>query len=198
MKAVTIVGILLIIVGIAGFVLGGISFTHEKKDFDLGPLQVAHKETNTFPISPVLSALSPAVPAPNSCLSGRPDCGECSVSPVALSGGSLHPAGAGSQPATDAFPPPAFPPGSAGARRTPVPAHRRCCSDPDPAKEGLAPGRFLRCCSRLASTITVIEFQANVQRNLSHTHLLPHAGGSGPFPIGCNFENGLVTRFLSA
>jgi hypothetical protein len=58
MKAVTIVGILLIIVGIAGFVLGGISFTHEKKDVDLGPLQVAHKETNTFPISPVLSVLS--------------------------------------------------------------------------------------------------------------------------------------------
>src|ERR1035437_348183 len=29
-------------------------------------------------------------------------------------------------------------------------------------------------------------------------HLLHHAGGSGPFPIGCNFENGLVTRFLSA
>src|ERR1035437_9955276 len=27
------------------------------------------------------------------------------------------------------------------------------------------------------------------------THLLHHAGGSGPFPIGCNFENGLVTRF---
>ncbi len=58
MKAVTIVGILLIILGIAGFALGGISFTHEKKDVDLGPLQVAHKETSTFPISPVLSTLS--------------------------------------------------------------------------------------------------------------------------------------------
>jgi len=23
------------------------------------------------------------------------------------------------------------------------------------------------------------------------THLLHHAGGSGPFPRGCNFENGL-------
>src|SRR5664279_645679 len=30
------------------------------------------------------------------------------------------------------------------------------------------------------------------------THLLHHVGGSGPFPTGCNFENGLVTRFLSA
>src|ERR1035437_6094723 len=35
-----------------------------------------------------------------------------------------------------------------------------------------------------------------IENNL--THLLHHAGGSGPFPIGCNFENGLVTRFLSA
>jgi Protein of unknown function DUF262 len=30
------------------------------------------------------------------------------------------------------------------------------------------------------------------------THLLHHVGGSCSFPAGCNFENGLVTRFLSA
>jgi hypothetical protein len=58
MKAATVVGILLIVVGIAGFALGGISFTHEKKDVDLGPLQVSHKETSTLPISPILSTLS--------------------------------------------------------------------------------------------------------------------------------------------
>ena len=58
MKAVTVVGILLIVVGIVGFALGGISFTHEKKDVDLGPLQVSHKETSTLPISPILSTVS--------------------------------------------------------------------------------------------------------------------------------------------
>ena len=58
MKAATVVGILLIIVGIVGFALGGFSFTHEKKDVDLGPLQVYHKQTRTLPISPVLSTLS--------------------------------------------------------------------------------------------------------------------------------------------
>ena len=58
MKAVTGVGILLIVIGIIGFALGGISFTHEKKDVDLGPLQVSHKETSTLPISPILSTLS--------------------------------------------------------------------------------------------------------------------------------------------
>ena len=58
MKAATIVGILLIILGIAGFAMGGLSFNHEKKDVDLGPLQVSHKEKDTFPISPVLSGLA--------------------------------------------------------------------------------------------------------------------------------------------
>ena len=58
MKPATIVGILLIVVAVIGFALGGISFTHEKKDVDLGPLQVSHKETNTLPISPILSTLA--------------------------------------------------------------------------------------------------------------------------------------------
>lgn len=58
MKAATVVGILLILVGIVGFAVGGISFTHEKKDVDLGPLQVSHEEKSTLPISPILSSLS--------------------------------------------------------------------------------------------------------------------------------------------
>ena len=58
MKAATVVGIILIILGIAGFAMGGISFTHEKKDVDIGPVQVSHNQTKTFPISPVLSIVS--------------------------------------------------------------------------------------------------------------------------------------------
>lgn len=58
MKAATIVGILLIILAIVGFTLGGISFTHQKKDVDMGPLQVSHKQTSTVPISPILSVIS--------------------------------------------------------------------------------------------------------------------------------------------
>jgi hypothetical protein len=56
MKAATVVGILLVVLGIIGFAVGGISFTHEKKDVDVGPIQLSHKETNTLPISPILSA----------------------------------------------------------------------------------------------------------------------------------------------
>jgi len=58
MKAATIVGILLIILGIVGFAMGGISFTHDKKDVDLGPLQVSHRQKDTMPISPILSGLA--------------------------------------------------------------------------------------------------------------------------------------------
>jgi uncharacterized membrane protein YidH (DUF202 family) len=58
MKAATIFGILLIVLGIIGFAAGGVTFTHEKKDVDLGPLQVSHKENKTLPISPILSTIS--------------------------------------------------------------------------------------------------------------------------------------------
>jgi hypothetical protein len=58
MRAATVVGILLVVLGIIGFAVGGISFTHEKKDVDVGPVQLSHKETNTLPISPILSAIS--------------------------------------------------------------------------------------------------------------------------------------------
>jgi hypothetical protein len=58
MKLAAVVGILLIILGIVGFSVGGISFTHQKKDVDLGPLQVSHNKTETMPISPILSAIS--------------------------------------------------------------------------------------------------------------------------------------------
>jgi hypothetical protein len=58
MKPATVVGILLVILGIVGFAVGGISFTHEKKVVDMGPVQLSHKETNTLPISPILSTIS--------------------------------------------------------------------------------------------------------------------------------------------
>jgi hypothetical protein len=57
-KAATVLGIILILVGIVGFAVGGFSFTHEKKDVDLGPLQVEHKKTESVPIPPILSGLA--------------------------------------------------------------------------------------------------------------------------------------------
>ena len=57
MKPATIIGAILIVVGIIGFAMGGFSFTHEKKVVDAGPIQIGHEQTKTFPIPPVLSAL---------------------------------------------------------------------------------------------------------------------------------------------
>lgn len=58
MKAATIIGILLIVFGVVGFAVGGITFTHEKKDVDVGPIQISHEQHNTMPISPILSTIS--------------------------------------------------------------------------------------------------------------------------------------------
>ena len=58
MKPATIVGILLIVLGVIGFAVGGVSFTHEKQDAKIGPLVVEHKSTDTFPIPPILSGLA--------------------------------------------------------------------------------------------------------------------------------------------
>ena len=58
MKPATIIGAILIVVGIVGFALGGFSFSHEKKDVDLGPLQVSHEQKSTVPIPPILSGIA--------------------------------------------------------------------------------------------------------------------------------------------
>ena len=58
MKTTTVVGILLVVLAIVGFAVGGISFTHQKKDVDVGPVQLSHQQTSTIPISPILSIIS--------------------------------------------------------------------------------------------------------------------------------------------
>jgi hypothetical protein len=58
MKVATIVGILLIVLGVIGFAVGGVSFTHEKQDAKIGPIDIEHKQTSTVPISPILSGIA--------------------------------------------------------------------------------------------------------------------------------------------
>lgn len=58
MKPATIIGIILILIGIVGFAIGGFSFHHEKKDVDLGPIQVSHEKKETVPIPPILSGIA--------------------------------------------------------------------------------------------------------------------------------------------
>jgi hypothetical protein len=58
MKPATIIGILLIALGIVGFAVGGFSFTHEHQDAKVGPIDIEHKQTSTVPIPPVLSGIA--------------------------------------------------------------------------------------------------------------------------------------------
>jgi hypothetical protein len=58
MKPVTIIGIVLVILGIIGFATGGISFTHRKKVADLGSVQISRETRDTLPLSPIFSTVS--------------------------------------------------------------------------------------------------------------------------------------------
>ncbi|HEX3236615.1 MAG TPA: hypothetical protein VHR41_20650 [Gemmatimonadales bacterium] len=58
MKAATIVGILLIIVGIAGLAFGGFSYTHREKVLDVGPIQASADKKESLPVPPLLGALA--------------------------------------------------------------------------------------------------------------------------------------------
>ncbi|MHB1701903.1 MAG: DUF3185 domain-containing protein [Acidobacteriaceae bacterium] len=58
MKPATIVGILLIILGVVGLAMGSISYTNQKRAVSLGPLQIDTTERHTIPIPPVLGAIA--------------------------------------------------------------------------------------------------------------------------------------------
>jgi hypothetical protein len=57
-KAATIIGVILILLGIGGFLMGRFSFTHEKRDVNIGPLRVEHRQKKSVPIPPVLSVIA--------------------------------------------------------------------------------------------------------------------------------------------
>ena len=58
MKPGTIVGIILILVGVVGFALGGFSFTHKEKVLDVGPIEATAEDKDTVPIPPILAGLA--------------------------------------------------------------------------------------------------------------------------------------------
>ena len=58
MKPVTIIGIVLIVVGIIGFATGGLSFTHRKKVADVGSVHISRDTQDTLPLSPIFSSVS--------------------------------------------------------------------------------------------------------------------------------------------
>jgi hypothetical protein len=57
MKPAGIIGIILIVIGVVGFAFGGIHWTTEKKDAQLGPLEIKHSERQGIAFPQVLSGL---------------------------------------------------------------------------------------------------------------------------------------------
>jgi drug/metabolite transporter (DMT)-like permease len=58
MKPATIIGIILILVGVVGFALGGFSFTQKEKVLDVGPIEATAEDKETVPIPPILAGLA--------------------------------------------------------------------------------------------------------------------------------------------
>jgi drug/metabolite transporter (DMT)-like permease len=53
-----LVGILLIVLGVAGLIYGGFSYTSQKRIVDMGPVQVNKTERHSFPVSPLLGIVA--------------------------------------------------------------------------------------------------------------------------------------------
>jgi hypothetical protein len=53
-----IFGVILIVLGIVGFAVGGITFTRERTVAEVGPLEVRTEERETFPIAPVAAGVA--------------------------------------------------------------------------------------------------------------------------------------------
>jgi uncharacterized membrane protein YidH (DUF202 family) len=57
-RAMKIVGIVLIALGVIALAYGGISYTREKKVLDIGPIQATQKTHETIPLPPVLGVVA--------------------------------------------------------------------------------------------------------------------------------------------
>jgi len=58
MKAATLIGIALIILGIVALAYRGITYTQREKIVDIGPLQATADREKTIPLPPILGGLS--------------------------------------------------------------------------------------------------------------------------------------------
>jgi uncharacterized membrane protein HdeD (DUF308 family) len=56
MKPATVIGVILIVIGIVALAYQGITYTTSEKVVDLGPLKVEAKREKTIPLPPVVGA----------------------------------------------------------------------------------------------------------------------------------------------
>lgn len=53
----SLIGVLLIVLGLVGLLYGGFSYTREKKVVDLGSVEVTKQEHERLPLSPIVGGL---------------------------------------------------------------------------------------------------------------------------------------------
>jgi hypothetical protein len=58
MKVGTLVGIILVVLGLVGVAYGGISYSQRREVARVGPLQVTTREERTIPISPIVGGVA--------------------------------------------------------------------------------------------------------------------------------------------
>jgi hypothetical protein len=58
MKTNSLIGIILIVVGIIAFAYQGITYTTREKVVDLGPIQVTADKTKTLPLPPLVGGIA--------------------------------------------------------------------------------------------------------------------------------------------
>lgn len=57
MKPIMILGIVLIVLGVAGLIFGGITYTTREKVVDVGALHVTAEKEHTIPILPIVGGV---------------------------------------------------------------------------------------------------------------------------------------------
>ena len=58
MKTATIVGVLLIVLGLVSFAYQGITYTTHKKVLDIGPVHATAEQHKTIPLPPLLGGIA--------------------------------------------------------------------------------------------------------------------------------------------
>jgi hypothetical protein len=58
MKPATVIGVILIVIGIVALAYQGITYTTREKVVDLGPLKVEAKRERTIPLPPVIGVIA--------------------------------------------------------------------------------------------------------------------------------------------
>ena len=58
MKTYTLIGIILIVIGIVAFAYQGITYTTREKVVDIGPIQMTADKTKTIPLPPIVGAIA--------------------------------------------------------------------------------------------------------------------------------------------